>query len=1023
MNFKEQILRFFLTFLVLSSLSIYSSRILGVTSVQVISNYKDTINKSSGEVGRLNALLKSSLTAGDSANSRLLIERIIHITEKEKITESIRSESFYYAGIYYLQKEGNNEAIRYLDSCLFLKAKLGEFDGRYARALYNIGIAYLNLGDFKKHEEYALNSLEIEKKINGESSPVLAATYLSLIIAYIELQEYDKAVYYSNIALSIANSKPENISPAVTADIYINLGVCYTRLADFSKAKIYLDKAESHYKQFRLKKTDNYINLMNSSAITYGALGFTAGSEVYYKKVIALALANNSPVAYNIINSYALFLAANNNIPKGEKLLREALERAKARYDMFPRNYIEVLNNYAIYLRVNRIDNNKSLEYFEQCLEYLQKNNQELFLKTSVLIGYSLSLEEAGEYEKALETIQSLLLPGKDNKRSNENFKNPGIEQLKPDRVTLTILETKYRILCDLFKKSADQEILEAASNTSELIVSLIEKVRITISEDDSRLLLGDRYRDSYLNAIHDFYLLFRKTNDPHHLEKAFEYCEKSKVAGLLTSTRELKATQLHIPSVIGDYEKKLQSNISLFNARLTEETTSARPNSVRINKLKENLFEATRSRDSLILVFEKKYPVYYSIKYNTHVAELKNIPKIVGRNGNYINYILSDTLLYTFISNRSYRQLLALPVDSSFYNDIRRFRNLLSMPSPMVNASVKFKDFQEVGNRLYKTLIDPIRPYLISDKIFISPDNILSYLPFEIIPSTTVSNEDFKYRDLSYLMNSYDISYTYSATFMEESANREYSRRNELIAFAPDYPDPIDIRSTLMTRQAEMGTMKDLPYARDEAKFVSDITGGRLLKNSDAKESVYKNESGNYDIIHLAMHTFLNDKDPMNSTLIFSHANDSLEDGYLKTFEIYGIPLKAKMVVLSSCNTGTGMLYSGEGILSVARGFIYSGSQSVIMSMWEIEDKSGTAIVELFYKNLKKGQSKSIALKNARIAFLKNADNLRSHPYYWSALVVYGNNSPLYYSAALKITFVIVVAIFLLSVVFYFRK
>lgn len=1023
MNFKEQFLRFLITFLFISSLCIHSSRILGVGSTKVVSNVSDTINKSSGEVGQLNALLRSSLTTGDSAKSRLLIERIIQISSTENINVSILSESYYFTGIYHLQLEEYNESIRYLDLSLSLMAKSGEPDGRYARALYNIGIAYLNLGDFKKHEEYSLKSLEIEKKINGETSPVLVTTYLSLIIAYIELQEYDKALNYSNIAISIADSKPESISPRVTADIYINLGVCYTRLADFSKAKIYLDKAESLYKQFRLKITDNYINLMNSSAITYGALGFTAGSEKYYKKVIALALANNSPLAYNIINSYALFLAGNNNILKGEKLLREALERAKARYDLFPRNYIEVLNNYAIYLRVNRIDNKKSLGCYEQCLEYLQKNDQDLYLKSSVLIGYSLSLDEAGEYDKALETIQSLLVPGKDNKRSNENFINPGIEQIKSDRITLTILETKYRILCDIFKKSADQKILEAASNTSELIVSLIEKVRVSISEDDSRLILGDRYRDSYLNAIRDFHLLFRKTNDPHHLEKAFEYSEKSKVAGLLTSTRELKATQLHIPSVIGDYEKKLQSNISLFNARLTEETASERPNSVRINKLKENLFEATRSRDSLILVFEKKYPVYYSIKYNTHVAELKNVPKIVGRNGNYINYILSDTLLFTFISNRSYQQLLVLPVDSSFYNDIRHFRNLLSMPSPMVNASMRFNDFQEVGNRLFKTLIDPIKPYLISDKLIISPDNILTYLPFEIIPATVGSNESFKYRDLSYLMNSYDISYTYSATFMEESAKSGYSRSNKLIAFAPDYPNPIDIRSTLMTRQAEMVTMKDLPYARQEAKYVSDITGGTLFKNSDAKESVYKNESGKYDIIHLAMHTFLNDKDPMNSTLIFSHLNDSLEDGYLKTFEIYGIPLKAKMVVLSSCNTGTGMLYSGEGILSVARGFIYSGSQSVIMSMWEIEDKSGTQIVELFYKNLKKGQSKSVALKKARVAFLKNADELRSHPYYWSALVVYGNNSPLYYSAALKITMVIVVAIFLLSLVFYFRK
>ena len=172
------------------------------------------------------------------------------------------------------------------------------------------------------------------------------------------------------------------------------------------------------------------------------------------------------------------------------------------------------------------------------------------------------------------------------------------------------------------------------------------------------------------------------------------------------------------------------------------------------------------------------------------------------------------------------------------------------------------------------------------------------------------------------------------------------------------------------MSRQAGSGVLNDLPYARQEAAYVTELTGGKFYGNSRARESVYKNESGKYDIIHLAMHTLLNDKDPMRSTLIFSHADDAPEDGNLKTYEIYGIPLKAKMVVLSSCNTGTGFLSSGEGILSLARGFIYSGSQSVVMSMWEIEDKSGTEIVKMFYKNLKNGSTKSNALKKARIAF-----------------------------------------------------
>ncbi len=142
-------------------------------------------------------------------------------------------------------------------------------------------------------------------------------------------------------------------------------------------------------------------------------------------------------------------------------------------------------------------------------------------------------------------------------------------------------------------------------------------------------------------------------------------------------------------------------------------------------------------------------------------------------------------------------------------------------------------------------------------------------------------------------------------------------------------------------------------------------------------------------------MHTLLNDRFPMHSKMIFSTEPDSSEDGFLNTYEIYGIPLKAKMVVLSSCNSGSGYLHEGEGILSLARGFAYSGSKSVLLSMWEIEDRSGSEIIKNFYRYIKRGYSKSSALKKARIKFLKNADQLRSHPYFWSAYVLYGDNSP----------------------------
>ena len=1026
MKFKKQIIRFVIIcvfiYAAFCNHSILQANTTSALSCVISSETSSPdyilVDKITSEIEKLNQTLLNLLTISDLQNSKLIVEKLIQKTGDGNVDEKVLSDSYYYIGIYFLKSNYIDEAIRYLNLCKSIKEKNREVDRRYAKVLYNISVGYAMLGYLNKFERYALKSLEVGKKIFDEKNPDLLFSYLSLISAYIDQKEYEKAISNSNIALAIANKHFKTTSLSIIASFYYDLGVCYDRLADFSKAKMYFDRTESIFRNSKLAQNDDYINLMNSLAITCSELGLTEESGNYYEKGVKLALSMNSLPAYNIINSYCNFLADHGKIKEGEILLRNLLERSKVNYKSVPDVYYEVLLDYANFLMEFKIDINKSISCFEDCTIYLEKNDQNSSLKSAVYIGYAKALGNSGESEKALGVIQTLLSP----RKMSNLYINPAPEELKPDITSLKILKVKYDLLLDIYKKSNEQKPLEATAQTSELIISMLDKVRINISEEESRLILGDKYRDSYLNAIHDFNLLYNKTSDYHFLEKAFEYSERCKVAGLLTSTRELKASQFHIPSDIGNFERDLQREIGLINAHISEESSSSKPNIYLIAQWKENLLNYTRKRDSLVILFEKQYPDYYAIKYNTHILGLKDIPSIIGRDGNYINYIVSGNTLYTFVVNRKHQQVLSVAIDSSFFNDVRRFRKLLSVPSSD-NESRNFNDFQSAGLRLYKMLVEPVRKYLISDKVIISPDNYLLYLPFETIPTTTLPEGEIKYKNLHYLMNDFDISYTYSVTFLAESDRKESWTKNKLIAFAPDYPEPIDIQSALMSRQAGMGKLNDLPFARQEAAYVTDITGGKLYENSAATDSAFKSESGKFDIIHLAMHTILNDKNPMRSTLIFSHVKDSIDDGYLKTYEIYGVSLKAKMVVLSSCNTGSGQLNSGEGILSLARGFIYSGSQSLIMSMWEIEDRSGTDIVKMFYNNLKKGYTKSIALKRARISFLKNSDNLRSHPYFWSALVVYGDNSPLYHNNRLIISIIVIIIIFAFSVGFYFRK
>ena len=955
----------------------------------------NTLSLTSLELGKQNNALKEKLLAGDMPLAGALVRRILLKIKTTDPDSSVIADSYYYVGIYYRIIDDFDVSVRLLKQSIALKERLHVYDEIYARALYNLGATYARLGVFRKHKELTLKSLDVEKQLYGSDSPALIGTYGSLITAYIELKEYDKALELAETAYKIADANPLSADPHFLAFLYLNIGVLYNSIGDYSRSKVFCEKAEEYYIKAGITSDESYINLMQSMSNALRNLGSVEKANEYYIRGIELAKANFSLSSFTLLSNYAINLGNSGSVTEGQTVLSDLLQRIAEHKRTDSQSYFEVMGYYADYLRRFNLDKERSVEYYRKSIEYFDRQGDS-FLKFLVKEGYALILSGQGEHEKALELLQTLFFA----ENSGENMKNvllnPQIDNINADKDYLGALRTKYRIVKEYYEVKPDLNILEAASNTAELIISLLEKIRITISEDESRLLLGDRYRDSYLDVIKDFYLLYEKTSDKSYLSKAFEYSEKSKIAGLLTATRELKATQFHIPSELAEMERDLQQEAAILNDRISGKIIDGTASEEILRIWKLNMFNTIRKRDSLIKVFENEYPDYYSIKYNTRVLNPEDIPDVIGSKSSYISFVASDTNIFISVINKRHHKMISVSVDTTFYTKVRRFRNLLSVPR-FDDARNEIREYQMIGYYLYNTLIAPVKPFLISDRVVISPDNLLSYLPFETLPVNVGNSEKLSYNNIEYLMEELDISYTYSATFMAENINRDYQTGNKPIVFAPDYSEPVDIHSLFQMRQQTGNILSDLPFARQEAEYVSDLLGGKLLLNNSASESVFKEEAGNYGIIHLAMHTVLDDNDPMYSTLIFSPEPPGAEDRFLRTFEIYNIPLKARMVVLSSCNTGTGKLFSGEGILSLARGFIYSGSESVVMSMWEIEDRTGTEIVKLYYDYLKKGYSKSVSLRKARIEFLKTADQLRAHPYFWSTLVIYGDNSRLF--------------------------
>jgi CHAT domain-containing protein len=105
---------------------------------------------------------------------------------------------------------------------------------------------------------------------------------------------------------------------------------------------------------------------------------------------------------------------------------------------------------------------------------------------------------------------------------------------------------------------------------------------------------------------------------------------------------------------------------------------------------------------------------------------------------------------------------------------------------------------------------------------------------------------------------------------------------------------------------------------------------------------------------------------------------------------------LNANLVVLSACNTGIGTLTDGEGMMSLSTGFAYAGVNSVVSTLWGVNDKSTADLMKKFYERLFNAEKKPEALRNARLDYLDEADQLFAHPFYWAGFIAIGNTQPI---------------------------
>lgn len=861
---------------------------------------------------------------------------------------------------------------------------------------FNRGVGFLKKGEF----EYSIQSFEnairtIDQKGLTDNN-LIYRTYVNFGVLLNRVGDWKKSLRYYDLAESFTITEFGDDSNKLIP-IYVNKGIIFNNYGDLVKAQTYYEKALSlmdHQKESRwLSQT--YQNL---GIIFYRRNNYSEALS-YFLKTLDLKIKENVGTTSITRNTIGNCYKKLGNYIEADKYYQKSINEVKE----ISGNDFYLLGDYYLNYAVfqDEIGNSDNvLPYLKLAFVIYNNNFGNKHPDTAhCLKNFGDYYFKKKDHLNALKYYQKALISEVDNFNNSTVYINPTMDELDPQLSILEILKPKAITLRYLYYKTNSISDLDFSLQTYDLCLDIIDKIRIAYQDEESKFALSKNEKDTYTQAIEIAVELYQLTKDGKYKEKAFRYAERSKSASLLSSLNDVNAKNFGGISIgLQEQERNLKLDIAKYRELVHDERRKQTPNRDSISGWQNVLFNLNEEYNQMVLRFEEDYPEYYSLKYDTKTIDIKDLQKRLNDNDVLVEYSISDSALFSFIITKSSFELERQKIEKdSFDYHLEEVRNCLKTNDFSNNSADYYKRYTRSAYQLYQYLLNEKDSLLSGKNLLIVPDDKMAYIPFGVLLTKEADSTSMNYRNLKYLIRDNTITYHNSATlgFKNHSSSYGFSSSKSVLAFAPSYDGVND--SILYTERAYRDKLYPLPGVKEEVTNISNVIHGDLFVDAMATEANFKANASNYDVLHLAMHTIIDDENPMYSKLVFTQNSDTLQDGLLNTYEIYNMNFNARMVVLSACNTGDGKLLKGEGVMSLARGFFYAGCPSVIMTLWTVEDKTGSNLMSNFYTFLSQGLHKDDALRQAKLEYLKTADALKSHPYFWSGYVTLGDVDPLY--------------------------
>ena len=544
---------------------------------------------------------------------------------------------------------------------------------------------------------------------------------------------------------------------------------------------------------------------------------------------------------------------------------------------------------------------------------------------------------------------------------------------------------------------------------------SAAQRQRNAFSGRSTRLQTSRNAQSIYTGTIRSALDLNDLQADAHYQGLAFSASEKAKGLTLLQSQWEAQAHhQAYLPDSLLLIRSLLLEDLHRMENKLRAATPEFGQafDTLTVSYLQNAVFALTEKLEKWKAEVAIKYPDYENrLKKDFAVMPEEVAEKLLGAKEALIEFSIGkaerfgktqigEDELYTFVITKAGLQTNRQAITADFEQHIRQVQRALSDYSYVHDSvAASYATYTQSAHALYQILLAPIlsaHPGLT--KLIIVPDGELNRIPFEALLTKPAPIDQIDFQALPYLIKEHEISYAYSAHQLLEiqQSPRPISAKG-LLAFAPGGTEDARLATRGNFTTMRSNRAENLPGATEEIRQLSDMgLVGDYFFGDSATENQFKKLAANYGVLYLAQHGLADAKDPTENRLAFAHnASDTLEDGLLHSYELAGLKLNADLAVLSACETGAVNYLQGEGVASLGRDFIAAGVRAVVMTLWQVEDKASSKLMQHFFERIAAGIPSGQALHQAKLDFLNNSDSRTAHPFYWAGYIANGASEP----------------------------